>query len=230
MAGKKILIVEDERHLAEGIQLNLEHQGYKVEWIANGEEADQLLQDDHFDLIVLDVMLPGMDGFEICKRMRKRDDRTPVLFLTARKNPEDRVMGLDIGGDDYLPKPFHLKELLSRVKAILRRRAWIKADMEIETITIGDYNIDLKKMQAVGPDAKHSLSSRECLILKLLAERAGDPVSRNEILDRAWGKNQYPTDRTVDNFIVRLRQKLENDPAEPEHIQTVRGIGYRLVD
>jgi two-component system alkaline phosphatase synthesis response regulator PhoP len=151
------------------------------------------------------------------------------LFLTARKTPEDRVTGLDLGGDDYLQKPFHLKELLSRVHAILRRRAWITADRDIDTVSIGESTVDLKKMRSIGLGGEIELSRRECLILKLLAEREGEPVSRSEILDRAWGKSNFPTDRTVDNFIVRLRQYFENDPAEPRYIITVRGIGYKLV-
>jgi DNA-binding response OmpR family regulator len=229
MSLGRILVVEDEAHLAEGIRLNLECENYDVEWEANGREADERLQAEHFDLVILDVMLPGIDGFEVCRRLRARDDRTPVLFLTARKSPEDRVTGLDIGGDDYLQKPFHLKELLSRVHAILRRRAWITASRELDEIAFGACRIDLKKMTGTGPNGEVSLTRRECLILKLLAERAGEAVSRNEILDRAWGAGHYPTDRTIDNFIVRLRQHFEADPADPKHILTVRGVGYRLV-
>jgi DNA-binding response OmpR family regulator len=229
MSQGKILIVEDEAHLAEGISLNLENEGFTVETVEDGKAADEMLRGGDYDLVILDVMLPGIDGFEVCRRMRGRDDRTPVLFLTARKAPEDRVTGLDIGGDDYMQKPFHLKELLSRVHAILRRRAWFTADRELEVISFGPSSIDLKKMTGTGPRGDVSLSRRECLILKLLAERNGEPVSRNEILDRAWGKSAYPTDRTVDNFIVRLRQQFEDDPAKPRHILTVRGVGYRLV-
>jgi two-component system alkaline phosphatase synthesis response regulator PhoP len=228
MSLGKILIVEDEDHLAEGIKLNLECEGYEAETEANGRDADERLQDEQFDLVLLDVMLPGLDGFEVCRRMRNRDDRTPVLFLTARKSPDDRITGLDIGGDDYLQKPFHLRELLSRVHAILRRRAWLTADRELDTISFGASTIDMKRMEGSGPRGAVRLSRRECLILKLLAEREGEPVSRNEILDRAWGKSQYPTDRTVDNFIVRLRQHFEEDPAKPKHILTVRSVGYRL--
>lgn len=229
MSVGRILIVEDESHLAEGIQLNLESQGYATEIASNGLDADLLLEEDSFDLVILDVMLPGIDGFEVCRRLRGRDDRTPVLFLTARKHPDDRITGLDIGGDDYMQKPFHLKELLSRVHAILRRRAWLTAERDMESITFGECRVDLKKMEGKGPHGSFGLSRRECLILKLLAERDGEPVSRNEILDRAWGKSKYPTDRTVDNFIVRLRQQFEEDPSKPQHILTVRGVGYRLL-
>lgn len=225
----KILIVEDEEHLADVIKLNLKLEGYDVETESNGADADERLLEEEFQLVILDVMLPGMDGFEVCKRMRRRDDRTPVLFLTARKSAEDRIMGLNIGGDDYLLKPFNLKELLSRVHAILRRRAWLTADMGVEHVEFGSARIDVKKMEGVGPRGAVSLSRRECLILKLLAERDGEAVARNEILDRAWSKNQYPTDRTVDNFIMRLRQHFEDDPSAPKHILTVRGVGYRLL-
>lgn len=228
MSTGKILIVEDEKHLAQGIQLNLENAGYNVEIALDGKNADDLLSLHSYDLIILDVMLPGMDGFEICRRLRSRDNRTPVIFLTARKNPEDRITGLDIGGDDYLQKPFHVKELLSRVHAMLRRRAWFSADNDASEIRFGSNQVDLKRMEGQGPRGKVTLSKRECLILKFLSEREGESVSRNEILDRAWGANQYPTDRTVDNFIVKLRQHFEVDPANPRHILTVRGVGYRL--
>lgn len=228
MAKQKILIVEDERHLAEGIKLNLDLDGFETEICEDGLVADDLLKQESYDMVVLDVMLPGIDGFEICERMRQRDDRTPILFLTARRQPDDRVHGLDIGGDDYLAKPFHLKELLSRVHAILRRRSWSTADDSLTEVEIGPARIDLKKMTGEGPRGEFSLSRREAIILKLLYERKGEPVSRADILDRAWGKSQYPTDRTVDNFIVRLRQYIEPDPSTPNHIITVRGIGYRL--
>jgi two-component system alkaline phosphatase synthesis response regulator PhoP len=228
MSKYRILIVEDERHLAEGIKLNLDLDGYMTEVCDDGLVADEILQQENFDLIVLDIMLPGIDGFELCQRLRKRDDRTPILFLTARRQPEDRIHGLDIGGDDYIAKPFHLKELLSRIHAILRRKSWSTADGGINEITIGQTRIDLKKMHADGPNGSFDLSRREVIILKLLYERKGEPVSRSEILDRAWGNNQYPTDRTVDNFIVRLRQYVEENPGQPEYIRTVRGIGYRL--
>lgn len=228
MSTGKILIVEDEKHLAEGIKLNLENAGYEAEVELDGANADELLSVNSYDLVVLDVMLPGIDGFEVCRRLRARDNRTPVIFLTARKNPDDRVTGLDIGGDDYLQKPFHVKELLSRVHAILRRRAWFSADNDSNEVSFGVNHVDFKRMEGKGPRGKVTLSKRECLILKFLAERDGESVSRNEILDRAWGANQYPTDRTVDNFIVKLRQHFEQDPANPDHILTVRGVGYRL--
>ena len=229
MSAGRILIVEDEKHLAEGIQLNLENAGYETEVALDGKNADELLALQKYDLIVLDVMLPGMDGFEICRRLRARDNRTPVIFLTARKNPEDRVTGLDLGGDDYLQKPFHIKELLSRVHAILRRRAWFSADSDVREITFGNNTVNFATMEGRGPRGKVTLGKRETLILKLLSEREGESVSRSEILDRAWGANQYPTDRTVDNFIVKLRQHFEEDPGNPKYILTVRGVGYRLI-
>jgi len=227
--NNRILVVEDEKHIAEGIKLNLELEEYNADICANGKDADEILQNDSYDLIILDVMLPMMDGFEICRRMRERDDRTPVLFLTARRQPEDRIRGLDLGGDDYLQKPFNLKELLSRVHAILRRKAWNTADDSIAQIEIGSTKIDLKSMTGTGPHGDIELSRREVIILKLLFERKNQPVSRADILDRAWGQNQYPTDRTVDNFIVRLRQYVEPDPSKPSHILTIRGVGYKLI-
>lgn len=229
MKMQTVLIVEDERHIADGIKLNLELDNYQAEVCASGDLADDLLKKERYDLVILDVMLPGINGFEVCRRMRERDDRTPVLFLTARRQPEDRVRGLDIGGDDYLQKPFHLKELLSRVHAILRRRAWSTAAEDVEEVAIGPASVNLKTMTGTGPRGEFTLTRRENIILKLLVERRGEPVSRADILDRAWGKSSYPTDRTVDNFIVRLRQYIEDDPAKPENIQTIRGIGYKLI-
>lgn len=229
MARNRILIVEDEKHLAEGIKLNLDMEGYQTELCSNGEVADDLLQRERFDLIVLDVMLPGIDGFELCGRLRKRDDRTPVIFLTARRQPEDRVHGLELGGDDYLPKPFNLRELLARVNAMLRRKGWSTADTGLDEFSFGDVTVNLKALTGTGPNGEFSLSRREAIILKLLYERKGEAVPRSDILDRAWGKSQFPTDRTVDNFIVRLRQYIEEDAADPRHILTVRGIGYKLI-
>lgn len=228
MNQRRILVVEDEEHLAEGIKFNLECEGYRAEIETNGLEALNRLRDEEFDLIILDVMLPGIDGFEVCKKLRANDDRTPILFLTARKSSEDRVTGLTLGGDDYMPKPFNLKELLARVQAILRRRAWTKADRELKEISFGPYTVNFTRMESEGPKGKLRLNRRESLILKLLAERKGEPVSRNEILDRAWGTDRFPTDRTIDNFIVKLRQMFEDNPRKPRYIRTVRGIGYRL--
>jgi len=228
MSLGKILIVEDEEHLSEVIRLNIECEGYKAQVETNGLNAVERILDEEYDLVILDIMLPGIDGFEVCRRVRDADDRTPILFLTARKSPEDRITGLDIGGDDYLQKPFHLKELLSRIHAILRRKAWLTASREKQVLEFGPNRIDFTRLEAETAGGVVNLSRREGMILKLLAEREGEPVSRHEILDRAWGKHAFPTDRTVDNFVVRLRQLFEADPAEPRYILTVRGVGYRL--
>lgn len=225
-----ILLVEDERILADGIRENLEAESYTVEHVADGALGlERVLAEEH-DLVLLDVMLPEMDGFEICRRAREQGVRTPILFLTARGQLDDRVRGLELGGDDYLPKPFHLAELLVRVAAMLRRRSWHDAPAPGgDRLTIGAGVFDFRTFQGRTWDGRECLlTHKEAMILKCLAERAGEVVSREEILDRVWGYDVFPSTRTIDNFIVRLRKHFEADPENPAHFHTVRGIGYRF--
>jgi two-component system alkaline phosphatase synthesis response regulator PhoP len=229
----RVFVVEDEEHLAAGIAENLEHEGHRVEVARDGMVALRRLLDTTFDLVVLDVMLPGLDGFSVCRLARERGVETPVLFLTARGGPADRIQGLRDGGDDYLSKPFHLEELLLRVRAILRRSrgggAIRAADLGSPVIEFGGNRVDLRAYRAVGFDAQeHELTHKEAQILRLLAARAGEVVSRDEILDRVWGLEEYPTARTIDNFLLRLRRRFERTPEEPRHFHTVRGVGYRF--
>lgn len=225
----RIMVVEDDEHLADGLRLNLELEGYEPVMATTAEEGLHFWKRGGVDLILLDVMLPGMDGFEFCRRIREEGDHVPVLFLTARGRDEDRIRGLETGGDDYITKPFNLQELLARIKGIFRRQEWVRESNAPKNLIIGDCRVDLAAMTAVSPRGTTDLKEKEALILRVLAEKRGEPVKRRTILDRVWGYDAYPTTRTVDNFILNLRKIVEEDPAEPQHIQTVHGVGYRLV-
>jgi two-component system alkaline phosphatase synthesis response regulator PhoP len=222
-----ILVVDDEAHLAAGIRENLEAEGYAAEVAHDGAAGLERIRDGHFDLIVLDVMMPNMDGLELCAQIRREGRQTPVLFLTVKGDVADRVRGFEAGGDDYLAKPFHLKELLLRVAAILRRSSWYRASSG--ALQFGGNTIDFKTYEARAWDgAEHALTHKEAMILKALSERAGQIVTREEILDRVWGYEVFPSTRTIDNFIVRLRKRFERNPEAPAHFHTVRGVGYRF--
>ena len=227
MSGRpaRVLIVEDEPDLASGVRDNLRADGYEAEVAADGETGlARALQ----DLVLLDVMLPDLDGFELCRRLRAAGNEVAVLFLTARDDPEDRIRGLEEGGDDYLTKPFRLQELLLRVRAILRRSRWYR-ERAAARVRFGANEVDLLRYTARGHDGRrHRLTHKEAMILKLLHERAGEVVTRDEILDTVWGYGAFPTSRTVDNFILRLRRRFEPDPARPVFLRTVHGAGYRF--
>lgn len=223
----RILVVDDEAHLADGIRENLEAEGYATEVAYDGQQGLQAVLDGNFDLLVLDVMMPKMDGVELCARLRAEGRQTPVLFLTVKNAPEDRVRGFEAGGDDYLGKPFHLKELLLRVEAILRRSRWY--DTTSAALEFGGNSVDFRTWQARAWDGtEHALTHKEALILKALSEREGGVVTREEVLDRVWGYEVFPSTRTIDNFIVRLRRRFERNPELPVHFHTVRGVGYRF--
>ena len=225
----RLLVVEDEPHLAEVISDNLEVEGYAVEVVHDGHVACDRILSDTPDLVLLDVMLPGLDGVSVCEKVRAAGNQVPVLFLTAKGEEDDRVRGLEAGGDDYLAKPFDLRELLLRVRAILRRTAWFEtANQNNDQLTLGDCLVDFKSYQVQQGDRERALSAKEVMILRCLAERPGEVVTRDEILDRVWGYDAFPTTRTIDNFIVRLRRLLEPDPQNPRYIHTIRGKGYRL--
>jgi two-component system alkaline phosphatase synthesis response regulator PhoP len=231
-SGKHILLVEDEQHLAMGISDNLEAEGHRVTLVTDGPSAVDHMARGGVDLVVLDVMLPGEDGYSVCRRLRAAGDTTPILFLTAKNSTQERVHGLTIGGDDYLGKPFHLEEFLSRVAALLRRRAWHPTptpDLPAQVAHLGDVTVDFDRLQMRYRDGHiDDIPVREMGILRLLWDRTGEVVSRDAILDAVWGHDVYPSSRTVDNFIVRLRRRFEPDPAEPKYLFTVRGVGYRL--
>jgi two-component system alkaline phosphatase synthesis response regulator PhoP len=223
----RILVVDDEAHLADGIRENLAAEGYETAVAYDGAAGFEALSSDSFDLAIVDVMMPRMDGLELCTSVRDAGIQTPVLFLTVKGAPEDRVRGFEAGGDDYLTKPFHLKELLLRVAAILKRSRWYsEAQPHLE---FGGNRIDFKTYHASAWDgSEHNLTHKEAMIVQVLAERENEIVTREEILDRVWGYEVFPSTRTIDNFIVRVRKRFERNPEEPEFFHTVRGVGYRF--
>lgn len=229
----RVLVVEDDPHLAAGLAENLRAEGYAVTHAGDGERALEWLDGAGCDLIVLDVMLPRMDGYAVCRSLRERGIMTPVLFLTARGDPADRVLGLEAGGDDYLAKPFHLKEFLLRVRAILRRWDWYRSASATPAgavLRFGGNEVDFRTFRArTWRGASEELTEKEAMILKVLSERPGEIVSREDLLERVWGYDVFPSTRTVDNFVLRLRRHFEHDPASPRHFLTVWGVGYRFV-
>jgi len=227
----RILVVDDEQNLAEGIRENLELEGFSVDLSHAGNDALGRILDEDYDLVVLDVMMPELDGWEICARARAAGADVPVLFLTARGNTDDRVRGFEAGGDDYLAKPFQLRELLLRVAAILRRRGWPGAGevAGLARFEFGGNSIDFRAGTAKGWDGRdHVLSYRESQALHVLAKRHGALVSREELLETIWGNEVYPSTKAVDHLIARLRARLEKDPLAPRHFHTIRGVGYRF--
>jgi len=227
----RLLVVEDEESLAKGIRFNLELEGYEVDVIGDGAAAlERLLAPNGYDLVVLDVMLPGLDGFTIAERMRQSGNFTPVLMLTAKSLPEDVVHGLEVGADDYLPKPFDLSVLLARVKGLLRRRDWARGGVEgPETARIGEALADFGSFEIRKAGETIRLTLLEAMLLKLLVQNAGRVVSKAEILEKVWNVSPDTETRAVDNFIVRLRKYLEPEPKNPRYLQTVRAAGWRLV-
>lgn len=232
-AAARVLVVEDNAHLAAGVMENLRAEGYEVSVAGDGEQALEWLRQQSCALIVLDVMLPGIDGFGVCRTLREHGNNTPVLFLTARGDPADRVHGLEAGGDDYLAKPFHLQEFLLRVRAILRRWDWYRsasATADTAVLRFGANEVDFRAFRARSWNGEaQELTEKEAMILKVLAEHAGEIVSREDLLERVWGYDVFPSTRTVDNFILRLRKRFEKDPANPRHFLTVWGVGYRFL-
>ncbi|HYL00470.1 MAG TPA: response regulator transcription factor [Steroidobacteraceae bacterium] len=231
--ANRVLVVEDDPHLAAGVLENLRAEGYEVAAAGDGEQALEWLRVNRCALVVLDVMLPGIDGLAVCRTMRDQGNATPVLFLTARGDPADRVRGLEAGGDDYLSKPFHLQEFLLRVRAILRRWDWYRsasATAATAVLRFGGNEVDFRAFRARAWNGEaQELTEKEAMILKVLAEHAGQIVSREDLLERVWGYDVFPSTRTVDNFILRLRKRFERDPANPRHFLTVWGVGYRFL-
>lgn len=232
----RILVVEDETHLAQGLRFNLEADGHEVSVTETGEAGLLQLQSDNFDLVVLDVMLPGIDGFQVAAEMRKRKNFIPVLMLTARSRSDDVLKGLEAGADDYLPKPFELSILMARINSLLRRVRWIERSPEpdagsapeTETVEIGDKVIDFTNLELRSGAETMRLTLMEVELLRYLIKHKGRAVSRKEILDEVWGLRQDTDTRAIDNFIVRLRRYLEDEPSNPKRLLTVRGVGYRF--
>lgn len=237
----RVLIVEDELHLAEGLRFNLEAEGYEVEVAETGEIARALLAGAPFDVVVLDVMLPGIDGFTVITEMRQTGNFTPTLMLTARGQPEDVLRGFAAGADDYLTKPFELAILIARLRGLLRRREWLQASVT-QTATappvpsqpevdfqFGGKCISFDRLELVVDEQVYPLTLMEANVLRYLIQHEGKPVSRKKMLEEVWGLHEDTDTRAIDNFVVRLRRYIEDDPTRPKHLLTVRGVGYRFV-
>ena len=223
-----IMLVEDEMHLARGICFNLEEEGHRVSHFENAEQALKTLEIEHFDLVILDVMLPGMDGFQACRAIRLLDPRVPILMLTARSDDSDRVEGLENGADDYLTKPFNLVEFLLRVKGMLRRSSWYRPEPVEEGYRFGDNEVFLLSYRAKTAQGEIDLTEMEVRVLSLFFQKEGQAIHRSDLLQSVWGYSSDTETRTLDNFIVRLRKYFEPDPAHPKHFLTVRAVGYRF--
>ena len=238
----RVLLVEDEQHLAEGLRFNLEAEGYRVEAVDSGEAALELLapQAPAFDVVVLDVMLPGQNGFSVVRAMRQAGQFIPTLMLTARGHPEDVLKGFEAGADDYLTKPFELSILIARIRGLLRRREWLETSLshsaespsapaQPDRFTFGEKSVEFDLLQLRVRDQVFPLTLMEAGVLRYLIQHQGKPVSRKRMLEQVWGLHEDTDTRAIDNFIVRLRRYLEDDPAHPRHLLTVRGVGYRFV-
>ena len=223
-----ILIVEDEPNMRLGLKDNLEFEGYEVDFAPDGESGLAKILDNPYDLVLLDVMMPKMSGFDVCKTIRKKGITTPVILLTAKDQEIDKVLGLELGADDYVTKPFSLRELLARIKAVLRRGESLKT--EDSRVQIGRIEVNFQSYTAMEDEKPVQMSHKEFEILNYLWKHRNKTVSRDDLLEKIWGYEESPTTRTVDNFIVKLRQKAEKDPNHPRIIITVHGIGYKLID
>jgi phosphate regulon transcriptional regulator PhoB len=222
----KILVVDDEQPILDAVSYNLEKEGYQVITAPDADTCLDLVRQEGPDLILLDVMLPSLSGFDVCRLIRKQRD-VPIIMLTARADETDRVVGLELGADDYVTKPFSMRELMARIKAILRRAA---GPSTATTVTLGDLTIDLERHEARLGDRRLDLSPREFELLRFLAGHPGQAFSRQTLLDRVWGEDAYVGDRTVDVHIRWLREKIERNPSAPQRLLTVRGVGYKLCD
>ncbi len=227
----RLLVVEDDAPLADGLCRNLKMEGFTFECVGTGEAALEVLgrETSFFDLMILDIMLPGLDGFDVCRQLRADSNRIPVLFLTARGSDADRILGLQVGADDYLTKPFLVEELVLRVRGILRRSEWAQTPAPTgPKVMIGEHEVDMNTMRATTVDGTVPLTEREVMLVRFFAENEGRVLTRGELLERVWGYSFDTSTRTLDTFIHRLRKHFENDPRQPCHFHTVRGVGYRF--
>ncbi len=224
----KILIVEDDRAILLGLRENLAYEGHTIVEVQRGDEALERLAEARPELLILDVMLPGINGFEICRQIRKSDRRLPILMVTARNQDLDKVMGLDLGADDYLTKPFSLPELLARVRALLRRTREAAPSL-LQTLEFGGVRLDFVRCTAARHSEPVHLTAKEFALLQYLATYLGEAIRRDLLLDRVWGEEVHVTNRTVDTHVFSLRNKLEPDPSRPRYLLTVHGVGYKFV-
>ena len=225
---KRILIVEDEPAMRSGLKDNLEIEEYEVDEAGDGMEALEKIKNGHYNLIILDVMMPGLSGFDVCKKTRALGNQTPIILLTAKGEEIDKVLGLELGADDYITKPFSLRELLARIKVILRRTE-TSLNTKEQTIEIGKLQVNFSTFNAISNGKEVSMSHREFEILKYLFDNKNMTVSRDDLLKDVWGHESIITTRTIDNFIMKLRQKVEIDANHPKIILTIYGIGYKLI-
>ncbi len=229
MSPKRILLAEDEKHIAEGIMLNLKAEGFDILLAEDGLSAMKLYKSHSFDLIILDIMLPGMDGLEICRKIRADLGTEPVLFLTARNSLEDKKLGLAIGADDYITKPFDIEELILRIRSIFRRQAWLNVpNGSVDTYEFSGGKIDFKEFTVESPKGEFHLTNKESLLLKYFTQHPNEILSRDIILDAVWGYSAYPSTRTIDNFILRFRKYFEPETSKPIFFHTEFGTGYKF--
>lgn len=224
----RIFLVEDEVSIRDALKLNLELEGYEVVTTGEGKQVLRIFKEQHFDIVLLDVMLPEVSGLELCEQIRLVDIDVPIIFLTAKDTSADRIAGLKRGADDYIVKPFNLEELLLRIQ-ILLRRSQSNTSTSLESFEFGANSANFKTYEATGKNGPFKLTKKEAMLLKLLIERRGEVVSRQQILQSVWGYDVYPSTRTIDNFILSFRKYFEQDPKSPEFFHSVRGVGYKFV-
>lgn len=226
----RILLVEDEEHLSEAIKMNLELEGYEVVTADNGLKAIKYFKEQRFNMVILDIMLPEIDGLEVCEKIRLENMDIPILFLTAKDTTSEKIEGLKKGADDYMTKPFNLEEFLLRVRILMKHSyKGTQADQEIKSFSFGSNEVNFVTYEANCKKGNINLTKKEVKLLKLLIDRTGEVVSREQILQFVWGYDVYPSTRTIDNFILSFRKYFEEDPRQPRHFHSVRGIGYKFI-
>jgi two-component system alkaline phosphatase synthesis response regulator PhoP len=224
----RILVVEDEEQIRKLVKMNLELEGYEVVAVDNGRKAIDIIEGQHFDLMILDVMLPEVDGFQICQKVRLNNTKVGIIILSAKDTSQDRITGLKYGADDYLTKPFNLEELLLRVSNLLKRSSE-EAVNELDYYEFGKNKVNFITYEAEGHQGSFRMTQKEVLLLKMLIERKNEVVSRKEILQNVWGYDVFPSTRTIDNFILNFRKYFEEDPRNPKYFHSVRGVGYKFI-
>ncbi|MEI7421893.1 MAG: response regulator transcription factor [Prolixibacteraceae bacterium] len=225
---KKILIIEDETDLIKGLKINLTDEGYEVDWAVNGVEGLRKALEDHPDLILLDIMLPEMDGLSVCRKLRQKNSSIPVIMLTAKGGEIDKVVGLEIGADDYMTKPFSIRELLARIKARLRNTEQTETK-PADSYTFGGIVVDFIRFKVTRKGLEQELTSLETEILRYFVQHRQEVITRDALLDKIWGYDTFPTTRTIDNHILKIRKKIEEEPSHPQYILSVYGGGYRFM-
>lgn len=224
---KRVLVVEDDASILRGLTDALQSEHYTVQSTGDGKKGYELIKRGSFDVVILDIMLPEMNGFEICKALRSEGNTIPIIMLTGKGEEMDKVLGLELGADDYVTKPFSIRELMARIHAVIRRHT--QPQKEITETDFGDVHLDFKKQEATKGKKKIEISAKEFQILKYFIERQGEVISRSQLLDDVWGYDSMPTTRTVDNYILSLRKKIETKPSSPKHLLTVHTAGYKFV-